>query len=120
MDLETMRILLSPLPHTREDFPFGPEPLVLKVGDKMFALISIDENPLRVSLKVDPEDSIYLQQQFSNIKPGYHLDKRHWITVILDDSMDDDFFIRLVYNSYKLVVKGLPAILRNDILPRLE
>ena len=91
----------------RADYPFGPEPLVIKVGNKMFALISASSGILTVSLKCDPFVAQSLRQQYQAVKPGYHLNKQHWNTVTPDDSIPDEEIMRMLDHSYELVVKGL-------------
>jgi predicted DNA-binding protein (MmcQ/YjbR family) len=92
-----------------EDFPFGPETSVFKVAGKMFALSQLARDPLAVSLKCEPELSELLRAGNPAIRPGYHLNKRHWITVTLDGSVPDAMVRDLIEDSYDLVVAGLPA-----------
>jgi predicted DNA-binding protein (MmcQ/YjbR family) len=92
-----------------EEFPFGEQPSVFKVGGKMFALSSLRSRPLQVSLKCDPELAEGLRLTHAAIQPGYHLNKRHWITVTLDGSLPDEMVLDLLEDSYDLVVAGLPA-----------
>jgi predicted DNA-binding protein (MmcQ/YjbR family) len=95
-----------------EDFPFGPQTSVFKVAGKMFALSRLDGRPLEVSLKCEPELSELLRAGNPAIRPGYHLNKRHWITVTLDGSIPDGMVRDLIEDSYDLVVAGLPAASR--------
>jgi predicted DNA-binding protein (MmcQ/YjbR family) len=90
-----------------EEFPFGPETSVFKVGGKMFAISALGRRPLEVSLKCEPELSELLRAGNPAIRPGYHLNKRHWITVTLDGSVPDRMIRDLVEDSYDLVVAGL-------------
>jgi predicted DNA-binding protein (MmcQ/YjbR family) len=94
---------------TVEDFPFGEDVSVFKVAGKMFALSMLDSKPLKVSLKCDPELADGLRATYDAIEPGYHLNKRHWITVTLDGSVADATVRQLLEDSYDLVVAGLPA-----------
>lgn len=94
------------------DFPFGPEAAVFKVADKMFALVAWQEKPLAISLKCDPEDAIQFRAIFATtVRPGYHLNKRHWNTVTLDETIPGAVPAELVGDmiaaSYALVSKGL-------------
>jgi predicted DNA-binding protein (MmcQ/YjbR family) len=89
-------------------YPFGEGALVIKVQKKMFALIAEDERPLRLSLKCDPDDALMLRAKYPSIIPGYHLNKRHWNTLILDDSLPSELVFELIDHSYDLVVKSLP------------
>ena len=91
-----------------ETFPFGPETSVFKVGGKMFALSQLDAESLRVSLKCDPGLAEALRAAHAAVIPGYHLNKRHWNTVIIDGSLPDDAIRDMVEDSYDLVVSKLP------------
>jgi predicted DNA-binding protein (MmcQ/YjbR family) len=95
-----------------EEFPFGPETSVFKVGGKMFALTALDRQPLQVSLKCEPELATHLRLAHDAINPGYHLNKRHWNTVTLDGSLPDGMVRDLVEDSYDAVVAGLPRAKR--------
>jgi predicted DNA-binding protein (MmcQ/YjbR family) len=90
-----------------ETFPFGPETSVFKVAGKMFALSQLDAEPLRVSLKCEPELAETLRRTHAAVTPGYHLNKRHWNTVTLDGSLSDQAVREMVEDSYDLVVAGL-------------
>src|SRR2546423_13227870 len=91
-----------------EDYPFGDEVAVYKVGGRMFALVALDGEPGSVNLKCDPELAIELRARHAAIRPGYHQDKRHWNTVELDGSVPDDALHEMVEASYNLVVRRLP------------
>ncbi|NBM14839.1 MmcQ/YjbR family DNA-binding protein [Streptomyces sp. GC420] len=91
-----------------EDFPFGPEFSVFKVAGKMFALSDLGGEPLKVSLKCDPEEAVRLRTAHAAVEPGWHLNKRHWNTVTLDGSLPDRTVRELIEDSYDLVVAGLP------------
>jgi predicted DNA-binding protein (MmcQ/YjbR family) len=88
-------------------FPFDDKTAVFKVVKKMFALVSLDTNPLTINLKCDPEDAQLLRSQFDAVIPGYHMNKEHWNTVILDGSLEADFVKKLIEDSYVLVVKSM-------------
>ena len=90
-----------------EDFPFGPEASVFKVGGKVFAISRLDLEPLSVSLKADPELAVSLRAAHSAIRPGYHLNKRHWNTVTIDGSLSEQMIVEMIEDSYDLVVKSL-------------
>jgi predicted DNA-binding protein (MmcQ/YjbR family) len=96
-------------PGASEDFPFGEGVSVFKVAGKMFALSALAARPLSVSLKCEPELASVLRAGYPAIRPGYHLNKRHWITVTLDGSLADRMVRELIEDSYDLVVAGLPA-----------
>jgi predicted DNA-binding protein (MmcQ/YjbR family) len=95
-------------PFAVEEFPFGAETSVFKVGGKMFALTALEARPLTVSLKCEPPLAEALRAEHSAVRPGYHLNKRHWITVTLDDSLPEELVLGLIEDSYELVVDGLP------------
>jgi predicted DNA-binding protein (MmcQ/YjbR family) len=102
-------------PGAVEEFPFGERVLVFKVGGRMFALSALESRPLEVSLKCDPELSEGLRATYEAVRPGYHLNKRHWITVTLDGSLPDRTLRELLEDSYDLVVAGLPARTRQRL-----
>ena len=95
-------------PSAVEEFPFGPHTSVFKVAGKMFALTALDARPLTVSLKCEPTLAEALRAEHPAVRPGYHLNKRHWITVTLDDSLPDELVLGLIEDSYALVVDRLP------------
>jgi predicted DNA-binding protein (MmcQ/YjbR family) len=91
-----------------ETFPFGPEVSVFKVAGKMFALSQLEADSLRVSVKCEPELAEALREAHEAVIPGYHLNKRHWNTVIIDGSLDDEAVREMIEDSYDLVVSKLP------------
>jgi predicted DNA-binding protein (MmcQ/YjbR family) len=95
-------------PGATEEFPFGEGVSVFKVGGKMFALSSLEAQPLKVSLKCEPELAYQLRRSYPAIQPGYHLNKRHWNTITLDGSLPDRLVRDMLEDSYDLVVAGLP------------
>jgi predicted DNA-binding protein (MmcQ/YjbR family) len=107
MDYEILCNYLEGKPGAWRDMPFGSDALVFKVLDKMFALLAWQADPLKISLKADPIDAIILRKQYEAIKPGYHLNKKHWITVTLDGSVPDDEVRQMIDDSYTLVVGGM-------------
>jgi predicted DNA-binding protein (MmcQ/YjbR family) len=115
MDLETLRAYLLSKAGAAETRPFGPQPLVLKVGDKLFALVDEEATPLRVSLKCEPEYAQFLRDSFPAVQPGYHLNKEHWNTVVLDGSIADDGIRAMIDDSYRLVVAGLSRAQRRAL-----
>ena len=90
-----------------EYFPFDDETLVFKVSSKMFALTNINKPILEVNLKCEPFMAEDLRRDFDAIKPGYHMNKKHWNTIILDGSISDEKILFLIDLSYELVYKGL-------------
>jgi predicted DNA-binding protein (MmcQ/YjbR family) len=114
-NLETVRAALLAKPGAEETFPFDPVTLVAKVAGKMFALVATTEAPLRLSLKVDPDYGEVLRATFPAIVPGYHLHKRHWVTLTLDKSLEPALVQELIDGSYRLVVQGLPRAARAQL-----
>ena len=114
MTAAALRKLCLRFPGAEETFPFSPGVSVFKVGGKMFALTALEERPLRLSLKCEPELAVELRNTYSAIGPGYHLPKRHWNTLILDGSLEDKMVRDLVEDSYDLVVDGLPKAQRPE------
>jgi predicted DNA-binding protein (MmcQ/YjbR family) len=116
MDAAQLRRRCLALAGATEDFPFGPEHSVFKVAGKMFALSALDRTPLEVSLKCEPELAVDLRNTYPAVRPGYHLNKRHWNTVTLDGSLDDQLVDDLIEDSYDLVVSALPKRVREDVV----
>ena len=102
-------------PGALETFPFGSETSVFKVEGKMFALSRLAGSPLRVSLKCEPALAEQLRQMHDAVTPGYHLNKKHWNTVLLDGSLPDRLIRDMVEDSYDLVVSRLPASRRRAL-----
>jgi predicted DNA-binding protein (MmcQ/YjbR family) len=98
-----------------ETFPFGPETSVFKVAGKMFALSQLDADSLRISLKCEPGLAEALREAHAAVLPGYHLNKRHWNTVIIDGSVPDEAIREMIEDSYDLVVSKLPQARRRAL-----
>lgn len=110
MDIETFRRYCLDLAGVEETQPFGPDTLVYKVLGKVFALTGLDEVEFRVNLKCDPEKAISLRESYPDqVLPGYHMNKRHWNTVVFEGNLPDEMLRELIDHSYALVVQGLPA-----------
>ena len=118
MTADELRGACLALTGATETFPFGPENSVFKVAGKIFALSALDRTPLEVSLKCDPDLAVELRASYAAIRPGYHLDKRHWNTLTLDGTLPDDLVRDLVEDSYDLVVSALPRRMREQLGPR--
>ncbi|MBO0848270.1 MAG: MmcQ/YjbR family DNA-binding protein [Pseudonocardia sp.] len=103
------------MPGAVEDYPFGDGVAVFKVGGRMFALVPLEGAPGSVNLKCDPAVALELRARHSSVSPGYHQDKRHWNTVELDGSVDDDELRWMVDHSYDLVVGKLPRTVRDRL-----
>jgi predicted DNA-binding protein (MmcQ/YjbR family) len=107
LDRNALRDYCLSLTGAFEDFPFGIEVAVMKVKDKMFAILPVDASPLSISLKADPDEAILQREQYKAITPGYHLNKRHWNSVLIDGEIDDERVLELIEDSYLLVRQGL-------------
>lgn len=106
MDLAALRHLLVSKPGASEGRPFGPDVLVYKVCGRMFALVAPD-SPARITLKLEPLHGQLLRAQNASVLPGYHMNKDHWNTVVLDGGVVDDELADWIDESYTLVVERL-------------
>lgn len=112
MDHKTVEEYILSLPKSWLDYPFGEEAAVYKVGPKtggkakMFALISEGKTPVRLSLKCDPELSKRLRAKYEEVMPGYHLNKKHWNTMVLTGQLEWDEVKDLIRHSYELVTNS--------------
>ena len=102
-------------PGAHETFPFGPRTSVFKVDGRMFALTQLGADSLRVSVKCEPELAEALRGTHAAVLPGYHLDKRHWNTVVIDGSLADETVRDMIEDSYDLVVSKLPRVRRRAL-----
>lgn len=119
MDLEQLRAYcLSRAGRVTEEMPFGVDTLVFKVEGKMFALTSLTEFPTSVNLKCDPAHALELRERYDAVRPGYHMNKKHWNTVVLDGSIADRDVRSMIDDSHALVVQSLPAALRARVASR--
>ena len=98
-----------------EGFPFGEDVLVFKVYGKVFLLLSLDVHPPTVNLKCDPERAVELRERYESVRPGYHMNKKHWNTVILDGSIPPREIREMIDHSYELVVKSLGKSVREKL-----
>ena len=111
MHIEEFREFCLAKPGVTEGFPFGEDTLVLKVMDKVFALTGLSEE-FAINLKCDPERAVMLREENPAIQPGYHMNKKHWNTVILDGELSERQVRELADHSYSLVKASLPKALR--------
>lgn len=102
-----MRTYLLERPEAVEDFPFGPDVAVFKIKGKMFATLATQDGVARTNLKCDPDEAQALRDIFTGVLPGYHMNKKHWNTVLLDGSVPDYEIARMMDRSYGLIVKSL-------------
>ncbi len=115
MDIETLRDFCLSQKGVTEGFPFDKHTLVFKVMGKLFALISLERRPLQCNLKCDPERAVTLRETYDGtIIPGYHMSKKHWNTLLLEQ-LPQDLIKTLIIHSYELVVAGLPKKLKEQL-----
>ena len=114
MSLEEIRDYCLAKPSVTEDLPFGKDTLVFRVGEKLFLLTSISTGT-QFNVKCDPERAIELREQHSEVRPGYHMNKKHWNTVHTDGSLTRKQLCEMIDHSYDLVLKSLPKKAQEEI-----
>jgi predicted DNA-binding protein (MmcQ/YjbR family) len=106
MNIETIREYILQKPDVTEGFPFGEDTLVFKVHEKIFLLAGLDNMPLQFNVKCDPDKAIQLREEFpESVLPGYHMNKKHWNTVIVDGRLSAKQLKEMINHSYDLVAK---------------
>lgn len=105
MNIETIREYCLAKEHVEETLPFGPDTLVYKVNGKVFLLMGMDNPDLRFNVKCDPDKALELREQYPAVQPGYHMNKKHWNTVLVDGSVKSDLLREWIDDSYNLVAK---------------
>ena len=115
MDPNELRHACLNKPGAFEDYPFGEQVSVFKIAGKVFAITDLDGDPLEVSLKCDPDLADALRSAHAAIRPGYHLNKRHWNTVTLDGTIADDDLKDMIQDSYDLVAAKLTRRQREEL-----
>ncbi len=118
MDLERFREYCLAQRGATEDTPFGDAVLVFKIAGKMFALAALNQIPTTVNLKCDPDLALELRDRYEQVRPGYHMNKKHWNTVELDSGIPEAELRKMIDHSYELVVKSLPKKTRVKLLQR--
>jgi predicted DNA-binding protein (MmcQ/YjbR family) len=113
MDAVEFREYCLTKPNTIEGTPFGETVLVFKVAGKMFALISLDEVPATANLKCDPDLALELRDRYEQVRPGYHMNKKHWNTVEIEGGIPETELRKMIDHSYGLVVQSLPRASRS-------
>jgi predicted DNA-binding protein (MmcQ/YjbR family) len=116
LNAESARRHLLALPEAWEDHPFGGDVAVFKVVDKMFATLGWEADVARMNLKCNPDEALFLRDMFDAVVPGYHMNKTHWNTVILNGSIPEVEIERMMDRSYSLVVNGLKRSVRDRII----
>ena len=115
MDIEQLREYCLAKTGTEEGLPFGPDTLVYKVGGKVFLLTGLDNEELRFNVKCQPDKAMELREQFSCVLPGYHMNKKHWNTIVVDGTVSSKQLKEWIDHSYELVVNSLPKKIREDM-----
>ena len=115
MNIEELRNYCLSKNGVEESFPFGPDTLVFKVGGKLFLLTGLDTNSLQFNAKCEPAKAIELREKYSAIIPGYHMNKKHWNSVICDGSMSKKLIFELIDDSYNLVINSLSKKMKESI-----
>lgn len=116
MKLEQIESIFMAKHGTTKEFPFGDDTMVFKVMNKMFGLISLNTTPLNINLKCEPNDAIAYREIYECVNPGYHMNKKHWNTITLDGSMNDEILKDMVDESYDLVVSKLTKKQKEQLL----
>lgn len=114
--LDDIRAHVFAMKGVTESYPFGPEPAVFKVAGKMFLSARFTKSPLNINLKCDPDRALMLREIFDAVLPGYHMNKRHWNTVVLDQSIPGDQIREFIDHSYALVIAALPRSRRRSLI----
>ncbi len=104
MNIESIREYALGKPSVTEGFPFGDSVIVYKVNEKMFLLLSLDTQPLQFNVKCDPEKAIELREEYPEVVlPGYHMNKKHWNTIVVNGILNNKQLLQMVDDSYELV-----------------
>jgi len=106
MNIEEIREYALAMPDVEEGFPFGDATLVFKTKGKIFLLLSLDTSPASFNVKCDPDKAPELRERYSCIRPGYHMNKKHWNTVVIDGSLDKKMLREQIDHSYALVSRN--------------
>ncbi|HVX25836.1 MAG TPA: MmcQ/YjbR family DNA-binding protein [Parafilimonas sp.] len=115
MNIEMLREYCLSKKSVTEDFPFGETTLVFRIKNKIFLLVSLDANPLQFNAKSEPGKAIELREQYDAIQPGYHMNKKHWNTIVIDGSIPSALIKEMIDDSYNLIVESLPKKLREEL-----
>jgi predicted DNA-binding protein (MmcQ/YjbR family) len=107
MNIEQIREYCLKKKGVTEEFPFDEDTLVFKVAGKIFLLASLESIPLQINLKCEPEKAINLREEYESLQPGYHMNKKHWNSIIIDGTVPSQKLFEWIDDSYSLVISGL-------------
>ena len=103
MNIESIHEFAMSLGEVEQTQPFGPDNIVYKINNKMFLLIATDESPLKFNVKCNPELALELREQYSSVLPGYHMNKKHWNTIVIDGNIPTIKLKEFIQHSFELV-----------------
>ncbi|MBS1653445.1 MAG: MmcQ/YjbR family DNA-binding protein [Bacteroidetes bacterium] len=115
MNIETLQEYCLSKPGVEETLPFGPDTLVYKVKGKMFLLTGLDSEEFSFNVKCDPGKALELREEFPCVLPGWHMNKKHWNTIMVDGSVSSKQLKEWIDHSYELVVQSLPKQVRDTL-----
>lgn len=116
MNIEELRDYCLSKKAVEESLPFGPEALVFKVMGRVFLIASLDSEPLQFNVKCDPEKAIELREEYNNVTPGFHMNKKHWNTIVIDSTVGDVLLADWITHSYDLVINKLTKKQKSEYL----
>ena len=116
MQIEELEKLLLEKKGSKKEFPFGDDVAVYKVMNKMFALVSFKDGLVNINLKCFPDDALGYRDIYKCVIPGYHMNKKHWNTVVLNGEMKDEILVDMINESYDLVVSKLTKKEKAEVL----
>ena len=116
MKIEDLEKILLKKQGASKSFPFGDIYAVFKIENKVFAILAIEENPLRLNLKCDPMDALAYRDIYKSVIPGYHMNKKHWNTIILDGNVPQEVLEDMINESYNLIFNKLTKKQKEKIL----
>lgn len=115
MDIESLRKYCLSKKGVTEEFPFDEDTMVFKVMGKMFLLTDLVDYPLRINIKCDPETAVALRERYDSVIPGWHMNKIHWNTVIIDNTIPEKEILGWIDDSYTLIVNSLSRKLKQEL-----
>lgn len=116
MDIELLRDYCLKKKSVTEELPFGPDVIVYKVKGKVFMLLPLDTDLLQFNVKCDPDLAVELREEYDCVKPGYHMNKKHWNTIEVDGTLNSKQLKQMIDHSYELVVQSLSKKQQEDLI----